>query len=296
MLPTRLLGKTGDRISILGFGTAAAGTRLNLKDAVHLYEEALNLGVTYFDTAPEFAGYGQAQKQLGYLLKHRRKEVFLVTKCWEPDGEDALKLLQRNLRELQTDYADLVFVHSVGSDKMDPKTVFSRRGCYAAMVKAKANGLARFIGFSGHNRQGRFVDAIKNFKVDALLNAVNFVDHHTYNFEQEVWPLAADKKIGLIAMKVFGGQNKSERSKMSHSMMPPRYHEMAFRYALSQPGIASAAIGMATRAELHQNIKWAKNFKPITSREMAKLRAIGKEFAKNWGPHLGPPLSRGGND
>jgi len=288
MLPTRLLGKTGERISILGFGTAAAGTRLNLKEAVRLYEEALNLGVTYFDTAPEFAGYGKAQEQLGYLLRERRKEVFLVTKCWEPHGNDALKLLQRNLRELQTDYADLVFVHSVGADKMDPKIVFGRRGCYPALMKAKANGLAKYVGFSGHNRQGRFVDAIKNFKVDALLNAVNFVDHHTYNFEQEVWPLANKKQVGLIAMKVFGGENKKKRGGLSHSMIPQRFHEMAFRYALSQPGIASAAIGMATRAELHQNIKWAKNFKPITSREAAKIREMGKEVAKNWGPHFGP--------
>ena len=288
MVPTRLLEKTGERISILGFGTAAAGTRLNLKEAVRLYEEALNLGVTYFDTAPEFAGYGKAQEQLGYLLRERRKEVFLVTKCWEPHGNDALKLLQRNLRELQTDYADLVFVHSVGADKMDPKIVFGRRGSYPALMKAKANGLAKYVGFSGHNRQGRFVDAIKNFKVDALLNAVNFVDHHTYNFEQEVWPLANKKQVGLIAMKVFGGENKKERSGLSHSMMPRRFLEMAFRYALSQPGIASAVIGMATRAELHQNIQWAKNFKAITSREAAKLREIGKQFAKNWGPHFGP--------
>ncbi len=287
MVPTRLLGKTGQKISILGFGTAAAGTRLKLKDAVRLYEEALNLGVTYFDTAPEFAGYGNAQKQLGYLLKERRKEIFLVTKCWEPRGEDALKLLQQNLRDLQTDYADLVFVHSVGSDKMNPKTVFGRNGCYHAMIKAQASGLAKFVGFSGHNRQGRFVEAIKNFKADVLLNAVNFVDHHTYNFEQEVWPLAAKKKMGLIAMKVFGGQGKSENRKLSHSMLQPRYHDMAFRYALSQPGIASAAIGMATRGELHQNIKRANNFKPLTTKEMIWLQEMGKELSNNWGSHLG---------
>ena len=78
MVPTRALGKTGERISVLGFGTAAAGTRLNLRDAVRLYEEALNLGVTYFDTAPEFAGYGKAQEQLSYLLKERRKEVYQI--------------------------------------------------------------------------------------------------------------------------------------------------------------------------------------------------------------------------
>ena len=97
------------------------------------------MGVTYFDTAPSFAGYGKAQQQLGYLLKHRRKDVFLVTKCWEPRGKAALKLLQQSLRELQTDYVDLVFVHSIGSDKMDYGTVFGRNGCYAAMKKAKAN-------------------------------------------------------------------------------------------------------------------------------------------------------------
>lgn len=288
MVPTRILGKTEEHISILGFGTAAAGKRLKLKEAVGLYEEALNLGVNYFDTAPEFAGYGRAQQQLGYLLRERRKEVFLVTKCHEPHGDDALKLLQRNLRELQTDYADLVFVHSVGSDKMDPEIVFGRQGCYAAMMKAKANGLAKYVGFSGHNRQGRFVDAIKNFKVDVLLNAVNFVDHHTYNFEQEVWPLAAKNRIGLIAMKIFGGENKTDRSGLSHSMMPQQFHEMAFRYALSQPGVASAAIGMATRQELHQNIMWANSFKPVTHREVSKLREMGKKLANAWGPHFGP--------
>lgn len=287
MIPTRLLGKTGERISILGFGTAPAGNRLSLRQAVKLYEEALNLGVTYFDTAPDFAGYGKAQEQLGYLLKERRKEVFLVTKCFEPNGDKALRLLEKNLRELKTDYADLVFVHSLGRDKMDPQIVFNRRGCYAALMKAKANGLARFVGLSGHNRPGRFVEAIKNFDVDVLLNAVNFVDQHTYNFENHVWHLAAKKRIGLIAMKVYGGKLKNQGTKLSHHRMPRENLNMAFRYALSQPNVASAAIGMATSAELHQNIQWARSFKPLSPREMTQLRTMGKELANNWGPHFG---------
>ena len=287
MVPTRPLGKTGERISILGFGTAPSGNRLNLKKAIDLYSEALDMGVTYFDTAPSFAGYGRAQNHLGYLLKHRRKEIFLVTKCWEPEGDAALKLLQQNLRELQTDYVDLVFVHSIGSNKMDFKTVFGRRGCYETMMKAKTSGLARFIGFSGHNRPARFVKALRNFQVDVLLNAVNFVDRHTYNFEETVWPLASRLKMGLIAMKVFGGEDKSENIKLSHSIMSVEYHDLAFRYALSIPGIASTAIGMATRVELHQNIKRAKTFKPITPLEANRLKKIGQQLAKNWGPHLG---------
>ena len=105
-LPTRVLGKTGISLPILGFGTAPAGRRLAQREAVRLFESALNAGVKYFDTAPEFAGYGKAQEQLGHLLKMRRPEVFLVTKCYDPTYDGTLKKLERNLKELQTDYAD----------------------------------------------------------------------------------------------------------------------------------------------------------------------------------------------
>ena len=77
MIPTRPLGKTGEHISILGFGTAPSGNRLNVREAINLYSEGLDMGITYFDTAPSFTGYGRAQHHLSYLLKHRRKEIFL---------------------------------------------------------------------------------------------------------------------------------------------------------------------------------------------------------------------------
>lgn len=178
-LPMRTLGKTGVQLPILGFGTAHTGLRLNTRDAVRLYETAFRAGVRYFDTAPEFAGYGKAQTQLSHFLKHARSNVFLVTKCYEPDGERALQLLQRSLKELGTTHADLVFVHSVGADKMDPKIVFGKHGTYAALLKAKTLGLTKFVGLSGHSRPQRFLEALRQFEIDVLLNAVNFVDRHT---------------------------------------------------------------------------------------------------------------------
>ena len=286
-LPTRVLGKTGVRLPILGFGTAPSGTRLKLKDAVRLYQEALDRGITYFDTAPDFAGYGKAQEQLGHILKERRREIFLVTKCFEPSGDAALKLLERNLKELQTDYADLVFVHSLGADKMDPSVVFSRRGVYPALMMAKTQGLTRFVGFSGHNRPARFTAAIDRFEVDVLLNAVNFTDRHTYDFEHGVLPMAAKHQIGLIAMKVYGGQRRSFFAGISNSLMPKQYLDMAFRYALSQPHVACVAIGMATQQELEENLHRAKNFIPLRPQEIQRLEALGKPLAKEWGPHLG---------
>ena len=271
-LPTRVLGKTNVRLPILGFGTGAAGKRLGLKTAIQLYESALNQGITYFDTAPEFAGYGKAQVQLGHLLKERRKEVFLVTKCYEPNGEAALRLLEKSLKELQTDFVDLVHVHSLGADKMDPQMVFSRRGTYPALIKAKELGLARFVGLSGHNRPHRFAEAIKKYEVDVLLTVSNFVDRHTYNFERQVLPLAAQQQIGMIAMKVYGGESRSWLAGLSNSVMPRSHLDLAFRYALSQPQVACAVIGMATSQELKENLARARRFAPLRPQEKKSAR------------------------
>jgi uncharacterized protein len=286
-LPTRVLGKTGISLPILGFGTAQAGKRLTRREAVHLFEAALNAGVKYFDTAPEFAGYGKAQEQLGHLLKMRRQEIFLVTKCYDPTYDGALKLLERNLKELQTDYADLVFVHSLGADKMDPAVVFGRKGAYSGVVKAKSLGLTKFIGLSGHNRPGRFADAIQRVEVDVLLNVVNFADRHTYNFEERVWTIANRLNLGLIAMKVFGGEQKSGGSSLSHCLMPFSHLDMAFRYALSVPQVTCAVIGMATPGELKDNLRRARAFTPLNDREGKNLLKAGRVLASQWGTHFG---------
>ena len=287
-IPARRLGKTGVTLPILGFGTAATGRRLTTRDAVRLYETAFREGITYFDTAPEFAGYGKAQTQLSHLLKQVRPQIFLVTKCYEPDGERALELLESNLRELGTPYADLVFVHSVGADKMDPRIVFSKHGTYAALMKAKSLGLTRFVGLSGHSRPSRFVQAVRQFDIDVLLNAVNFVDRHTYNFEEQVWPAAAQANIGLIAMKVFGGAQDPPPNTLSHSQIPVDYHDMAFRYALSQPHVCCATIGMATHRELEENLRRARMFTPLSIGEARRLHDVGAPLARRWTDHFGP--------
>ena len=272
----------------MGYGTAQGGLRLNTRDAVRLYEQAFREGITYFDTAPEFAGYGKAQFQLSHVLQQVRPQVFLVTKCYEPDGERALKLLERSLKELGTTYADLVFVHSVGADKMDPRIVFSKNGTYAALMRAKALGLTRFVGLSGHSRPSRFLQALRQFDIDVLLNAINFVDRHTYNFEEQVWPAAAQANIGLIAMKVYGGGQDPAPKTLSNSRMPVNYHDMAFRYALSQPSVCCASIGMVTHRELEENLRRARTFQPLSLGEATRLHDTGARLARQWTDHLGP--------
>nr|CAA9288258.1 hypothetical protein AVDCRST_MAG63-4170 [uncultured Armatimonadetes bacterium] len=284
-LPRRVLGKTGVRVPILGFGTASCGIRRNVPNAVELYNEAIDLGVNYMDTAPSNTGYGRAQVQLGHVLKDRRDDVFLVTKTHEAGGDAALRLLEKNLKELQTDHADLVYVHSLGD--LDLDTALGPRGVFAALMKAKREGLTRFVGVSGHHRPAKFLRALKAYDIDVLMCAVNFADRHTYNFEQKVFPVAAQKNVGLVAMKVYGGANWSDKT-MSNRMMPKEYLPAAFRYALSIPRVSLAVVGMATREELMQNLAWARRFRPLSDAERQSLAPVGRKLAARWGAHFGP--------
>ena len=285
-LPQRPLGKTGVRVPIIGLGTAPAGHR-SRKQAAAFYAECLDRGLTYLDTAPEFAGYGLAQRALGDVLKTRRKEAFLVTKCFEPDGEKALKLLKKNLDELQTDYADVVYAHSIGSDKMDLKTVMGPTGVMKALKKAQRDGLARFIGISGHNRPAKFLEVIRNFDIQVMMNAVSFVSRHIYDFETTVWPEAHRRGIALVAMKVFGGMAGGS-SKPKGGRITGNDVLQAFRYAQSLPNIATVVIGMYDSRELDQNIRWARAFKPLSDDEQRRLLARGKRMAADWGNVYGP--------
>ena len=292
-LPKRVLGKTGVEVPILGIGTAPHGVSQPDDVAVKLIHEFLDRGAFYLDTAPQFAGYGRAQVQLGQALKERRKEAFLVTKCFRARGDDALKLLQENLKELQTDHADLVYAHSLGADEMDLKTVLGAGGVMKALEKAKRDGLTRFIGISGHNRPGKFLKVLQEYDIDVMMNAVNFVDRWTYGFEREVWPEAAKRNIGLVAMKVFGGHKERGNPKIPRgkgSLMPDEHIPPAFRYALSQPNITLAVIGTYDRQELLANIDMARNFKPLSADELATLETTGRALAeaKDWKDHFGP--------
>src|SRR5438552_5165874 len=153
-LPQKALGQTTVKVPVLGLGSAPTGYRTE-KDAVAFYHKCIDSGVSYLDTAPEFAGYGKAQVYLGQVLKERRKEVFIVTKCFEPNGEKALQLLKKNLAELQIEQADLVYAHSIGDDKMAPEKIYAKDGVCKALERAKRDGLCRFLGVSGHCRPGR---------------------------------------------------------------------------------------------------------------------------------------------
>jgi len=285
-LPQKVLGRTGVKVPVLGLGTAPAGYR-PLKEAVAFYHQCIDKGVTYLDTAPKFAGYGDAQVYLGHVLKERRKEVFLVTKCWEPDGEKALALLKKNLAELQIEQADLVYAHSIGDDKMVPEKIHAKDGVCQALDKAKKDGLTRFTGVSGHSRPDRFLKALQEWDFDVMMNAVSLVARHTYNFEEKVWPVAAKKGVALAAMKVLGGAPGGEKQPKG-ARVPKEMNQSALRYALGLPQVSVVVLGIHDVEELDQDLKWVKDYKPLTADELAALEKPSKELAEKWKAVYGP--------
>ena len=291
-LPQRVLGKTGVKVPILGMGTVAVGNLTNEKEALRLLNKAIDLGVTYIDTAPPrtrialLTGYAKAQQYLKIILKERRKEVFIVTKCLENDGTKTIDLLKKNLDELGVDQVDLAYTHSIGHAVYDLEALVGEQGPMAMMEKAKKDGLTRFVGITGHNRPEKFAQVIGRRDIDVMMNAVNVVDRHTYAFEDVVWPIARKKNIGLAAMKVFGGGIVSCK-------MPAELRQASFRFAQGVPGVTLTVIGMRTEKELEQNVEWAKTYKPLTANELVELKAQTVALAKKWGPHLDQLDSKG---
>ncbi|HYU33408.1 MAG TPA: aldo/keto reductase [Thermoanaerobaculia bacterium] len=281
-----MLGRTGVELPVLGLGTAPSGHRPE-KEAVAFYHQCIDAGVTHLDTGPACGGFGKAQIYLGPVLEERREEVFLAIRCTEPDGEKALQQLRQSLADLEVEQADLVYVQSIGDDKMAPESIFAPDGVCKALEKARRDGLTRFVGVSGHNRPWRFLKALEEWDFDVMMTAASLVSRHIYRFEEKVWPAAASRGIGLLAMKVFGGVRESEKSAKG-ALLQGDLMQSGLRYALGLPGASGIVLGMCDEDELQQALAWARSFVPLTVAELAALDAPTRDLADRWGEVYGP--------
>ncbi len=291
-IPRSRLGKTGVEVSILGLGTAPMGHRNgnkpDLPPLISVFSEAIDRGINYIDTGRI---YGRSEEALGDVLKTRRDKVFLVTKVWAEEAEDARKKLEESLRTLKVDHVDLLHLHSAGDKKIDK--VLGPKGSWEFLRAAKKEGKTRFLGLSGHSRPANFVKVIEETdEVDALLIAMNFVDRHVYGFEEKVLPVARKRGIGVMCMKVFGGVRggfSNYGAVTPHpAQMAPEFHATSIRYALSLEGVTGMVIGVHDAEQLRKNIEMVLAAKPLPEAELAALIEKGKSFAGAWGPRFGP--------
>ncbi|HEY8550978.1 MAG TPA: aldo/keto reductase [Vicinamibacterales bacterium] len=261
-LPTRVLGRTGERVSILALGGAHIGAVKDQAEAIRIMHAAIDQGLTFFDNCWDYHD-GRAEEVMGQALAggHREK-VFLMTKNCERDYAGSMKCLEDSLRRLRTDRIDLWQFHEIIYDN-DPDWVFEKGGLKAAL-EAKKAGKVRYIGFTGH-KDPRIHLAMLNkpFDWDTAQMPINVLDVHYRSFQKEVVPVCLQKGTGIIGMKGLGGGNGIA---LGAGITP----EEGYRYALSQP-VATQVVGIASLEHLEAAIAIARDFKPMPEAEQKAL-------------------------
>lgn len=293
-MPTRNLGKTGYKVGIFSLGGQSALEHPNNEPvAVPIIEKALDLGVNYIDTSSIYGGPERWSEQyVGKVMKHRRNEAFLATKTKERTRDGSMRMLETSLKLLQTDHIDLWQLHDIGT-MTDINEIFAKGGAMEALLEARDQKIVRYLGITGHYRPDSLIEAIHRHPFDAILMAVNAADPHHFSFSEQLLPLAVEKQMGIIGMKV------PARGRILSSWTPPPIEKQkkmwegmvlaptpgtidmkqAMYYSLSLP-VSTVIIGVDSIAQLEQNVQLARDFTPFTQQQMAALTTKTEPVAK----------------
>jgi len=268
-MPTRVLGKTGQKVSVVAFGSGSRWLAYKEEDkALDAMTKALDAGVTYIDTAFAY-GNGQSESWVGKLMPARRKDVFLATKVSVRKGDDAQKSIEGSLRRLNTDQVDLLHIHNLAGD--DDLAEIEKPGNVLDVVrKMKDQKMARFIGITSHTDPAVLKKALERHDFDCTQMALNaakagmakgisaYGEKHDVSFETLALPVATRKKMGIIAMKIFAQDQLKAKP------------QDLIRYSLSLP-VTAVVLGMPKLEFIEENIAVAKAFKPMRREEMQRI-------------------------
>lgn len=272
-IPTRVLGRTGVRVSIIGLGGWHLGAVKDEKDAIRIVHAAIDEGVTFFDNAWDYQD-GHAEEVMGKALAmdKRRDRVFLMTKNCERDYQGSKKNLEDSLRRLKTAHLDLWQFHECVYDN-DPDWIFDKGGIRAAL-EARDAGKIRFIGFTGHKDPRIHLKMLsKPHDWDTAQMPINVLDAHYRSFQQEVVPQCLKRNVAVIGMKGLGGGLEGTiPAKTGVSA------EECYRYCLSQP-VSVQVMGIGSLKHLEQNLALVRKFQPMSQHDKDALLARVRDVA-----------------
>jgi aryl-alcohol dehydrogenase-like predicted oxidoreductase len=272
-LPTRVLGRTGARVSILAMG---GGSRFLMykeeEKALEALNKAFDLGITYMDTAYGY-GNGVSEERVGKVMKTRRNGIFLATKINKRKGDEAMQIIEGSLKRLQTDHLDLIHIHSLAGED-DLAQIEAKDGVLNVLLKLRDQKVARHIGITSHADPTVLKTALERHDFDCTqmaLNAAkvgmksgkgNMVPNQAMktSFEEVALPVANRKKMGVIAMKVYGQE----------ALLGTAPLEKLLYYSLSLP-VHLAVVGMPKLEFIEENVQMVRAFKPLPKSEMNRL-------------------------
>jgi predicted aldo/keto reductase-like oxidoreductase len=273
-LEKRSLGKTGEKLSILGFGGIVVMDATPEQASVRV-KEAIDYGVNYFDVAPS---YGNAEIMLGPALEPFRRDVFLACKTTQREKDGSRKELEQSLKNLRTDHFDLYQLHAVTTLK-DVDTIFRKGGAMETFLEAREEGKVRFLGFSAHSVEAA-LELIKRFEFDTILFPLNFASWYAGNFGPLVLEKAREKGMGILALKAMArrpwqeGAAKTVPKTWYEPLTDPLEANEGLRFTLSHP--VTAAIPPGDEKLFSLALRLAIDFKPMDNNEIEGIKIKGQ--------------------
>jgi len=274
MIPKRLLGKTGRKLSIIGFGGIVV-MNAEPEHAKEVVAEAVEKGINYFDVAPT---YGDAELKLGPALKPFRDKCFLACKTIRRDRAGAKEELDNSLKNLKTDHFDLYQLHAISDVENDVKAALAKDGAIQTFLDARKQGIIDLIGFSAHSPQAALA-AMREFGFDTILYPVNFCCHFQGSFDQEVLVEAQKRNMGILALKAMAKQkwqNDEDRKAYPkcwyEPISEPEIARLALHWTLSQ-GV-TAAIPPGEEQLFRMALAIAATYKDLSADELSRLEKL----------------------
>jgi predicted aldo/keto reductase-like oxidoreductase len=267
-MPYRVLGRTGEKVSLVGLGGSHIGRQADEQESLHIIRTAIDNGINFMDNSWDYNA-GQSEIRMGKALRDGyREKVFLMTKIDGRTGEAATQQLDESLKRLQTDTVDLLQFHEL-IRLSDPERIFAPGGAYEAMVKAQKAGKIRYLGFTGHKSPAIHLKMLElcfaqNFIPATVQMPLNVMDAHYDSFQKQVLPVLLQHGIGPLAMKSMGGHYLLE----SKTVTPIEclHYDMNLSVAVVITGCDSLPI-------LEQALTAARTFRPLSEPEVAALLA-----------------------
>lgn len=282
----REFGNTGVKISALGFGCmrfeeieTADGWRIDEEKALPMLERAFELGVNYYDTAWGYC-HEQSQYVVGKFIADKRDKVLLSTKVptWDVKKTgDYRRLLEEQLRRLDTDYIDFYHFHSLSGESFD-RTVKGLELIKEAL-RAKEEGLIRHISYSFHDRTEEMVRIMEEAPMETVLCQYNLLDRSN----EESIAKAREKGLGTVIMGPVAGGRLAVTSEVLRSMMNREVigtPEIALRFVLSNPNVCCALSGMSTIEQVEQNAAIASDTTSLTEQERHNVSTMLEEVQR----------------
>jgi predicted aldo/keto reductase-like oxidoreductase len=275
-IPYRKLGRTGERLSLVGLGGYHIGMQSDELDSIKIIRAALDGGINFLDNCWDYNG-GNSEVRMGKALRDGyRQKAFLMTKIDGQTKKAAAAQIDESLRRLQTDHIDLLQFHEV-IRMTDPERIFAPGGGMEAVLEAKKAGKVRYIGFTGHKNPAVHLHMLETaathqFHFDAVQMPLNAMDAHYESFGQKVLPVLVKNEIGVLGMKPMGAGLLLQ----SNTLSPVE----CLHFAMNLP-TSVVITGCESLANVHQALDAARSFKPLSSTEVAALLARTEQAARN---------------